>query len=141
MQQFNDAIDAEIHELDTALMRLTTLRLLMATGKHALVDRAVDELGQSMEAFDTAEQRAVGALEDSGFKTVDEAAEAQEVDLRVALERRAATLRERHRDVRVALATTGAAAERSLLQAAEHLPGASVASRPARNQHPFITTG
>ncbi|MFV2040278.1 MAG: hypothetical protein ACC660_08540 [Acidimicrobiales bacterium] len=139
MQQFNDALDVEIHELDTVLLRLTTLRLLMATGKHGLVDRAVDELGQSMEAFEAAERRAIGALDDCGFQTIDEAAAAQEVDVRVGLERRAATLRARHRDVRVALATTGAAAERSLRQAAQHISG-DVAARPlAHNRHPFLT--
>jgi len=138
MQQLDHALDREIHEMDTVLLRLTTLRLLMATGQHQMVELAVSELDSSMEAFRQVEGEVMGSLADDGFRTLTEAAAGQ-TDQAGGTEARIETLRSRHRDLRVALASTGAAAERSVRMAADDLSGLLRVDAPANNRHPFLT--
>lgn len=141
MYQLDEALDRQIRELDTVLLRLTTLRLLMATGKHRMVDRAAEELEDSMSSFEAAEEDAFGLLQAAGFSTLEDAAASRAADERPALERRASRLRSLHRDVRVALASTGAAAERSVRLAAQQLGGPTVPMPRMQASNPFFTEG
>ena len=87
MHALDDALDREIDQLDTVLLRLTTLRLLMAAGKHHMVDRAVRDLEGSMALFEDAEAGARSALTSHGFESITEASEAAEAAARLRLER------------------------------------------------------
>ena len=138
MHQLNDALDSEIQELDTVLLRLTTLRLLMAAGKHQMVERSVVELDDAMSAFEVSEREAVDLLRAHGYETLSEAAGERPPAERGPMEGRAARLKALHREVRVALATTGAAAERALRSATDHLDGAPQPTL-VTHRHPFLT--
>lgn len=140
MYQLDEALDREINELETVLLRLTTLRLLMAAGKHRLVDRAAAELEAAMDSFEHAEEALVDVLDGAGFDSLETAVAARDVDGRPVLEQRAGLLRSLHRDVRVALATTGAAAERAAAVAANQLDGlATMPTARRRSTNPFFT--
>jgi len=138
MQQLEYELDREIHEMDTVLLRLTTLRLLMAAGQHQLVDLAVSELDHSMRAFQQVEGEVMGSLADAGYRTLAEAAAGQP-DQGGGTQARMEILRSRHSELRVALASTGAAAERSVRMAADDLAGMVQVEAPANNRHPFLT--
>lgn len=138
MNRLDDALAKEQQELDTVLLRLTTLRLLLATGKHRLVDRAIAELQDAMVDFEAAEQHSVAVLHDGGHQTVADAAAALDDIDRDGLIRRSSDLRALHREVRVALASTATATERSLRQSVAAL-GLETKLGRARKSHPFFT--
>lgn len=122
MHRLDHALENEIAELDTVLLRLTTLRLLMAAGRHRMIDRAVAELEDAFGEFEAAERRTRDSLDESGLETIDEAADRSGDELlRARLQDQRAQLRTLHRDVRVALSSTGAAASRSLKLATDQL--------------------
>ncbi len=137
MQQLDHALDGEILEIDMALLRLTTLRVLMAGGNHQLVDLAVTELSAAMQAMEQAGGEITIRLADAGYDTLDEAIadNGHESGLRT----RTATARSLHRELRVALATTEAAAEQSIRLAAEGLGELAPISPAASNRHPFLS--
>ncbi len=137
MLALDEALDREIEELDSVLLRLTTLRLLMAAGKHEMVDRAIQELEASMACFEAAESVALSTLSAGGYADISAATSVLAPEDRARLERRAATLRRLHRDVRVAMASTGAAAERAIRSAAQQFQGSDLI--PQRRNNPFLT--
>lgn len=140
MHQLDEALDREIDTLDTVFLRLTTMRLLLAAGKDRLIDRAAAELETAMEAFEAAEEHVVSILADAGHQTLSDAAVASEPAERARLERCTSILHGLHREVRVALSTTGAAAERSLHTALLQLDTGSEGSAPrVRANNPFLT--
>jgi hypothetical protein len=138
MNRLDDALAKEQQELDTVLLRLTTLRLLLATGKHRLVDAAIAELQEAMADFEAAEQESVAVLHDCGHDTVADAAAELDDIARDGLVRRSSDLRALHREVRVALASTATATERSLRQSVSTL-GLDTKLGQARKSHPFFT--
>ncbi len=136
MSELDDALDHEIRELETVLLRLTTLRLLMASGKHGLVDRAAAELEGAMAGYEAAERVTRERLARDGVESLREVAD-RCPEAAPELERRAGALHAIARDVRVAMATTAAAAERSLQAAHRQAPGPAVPAL-ARSRHPFV---
>ena len=138
MLALDEALDREIEELDSVLLRLTTLRLLMAAGKHEMVDRAISELEGSMACFEAAESAALTSLSEKGHSDLSSATSTLAPEERAKVERRAAKLRRLHRDVRVAMASTGAAAERAIRSAALQFEGLELV--PQRRNNPFLTS-
>jgi hypothetical protein len=138
MDRLDEALATEQRELDTVLLRLTTLRLLLATGKHRLVDRAISELQQAMTDFERAESASVDVLQSEGHETVSEAVTNIDEAARMGLTRRASQLRALHREVRVAMASTATATERALRQSAGVLD-LDPAVRSQRRSNPFFT--
>ncbi len=136
MIQLDDALDREIHELETVLLRLTTVRLLMAAGKHGLVERAAIELERAMDGYESAERATAERLAAAGVASLVELAD-RDPDVAHDIERRAGQLRAIGRDVQVALATTATVADRSLDLARQHLPDADLPT-VASTRHPFV---
>ncbi len=139
MQQLTEVLDHEISTLDTVLLRVTTLRLLLAAGKHEMVLQSLEELDDSVAGFEEAARRSQQALLDAGFSSFLEAKAALDVRERVDIDRRLAAATGRRRDVRVALAATGGIAERAIKNAQEHLPGATAPENGTHRRHPFMT--
>ena len=140
MHRLDDALANEQRELDTVLLRLTTLRLLLASGKHRMVDQAIEELEAAMVAFEAAEAHSLAVLREAGHATVSEATVDADDETQVGLERRCAELRALHREVRVAMASTASATERSLRRAATVIDLADDVT-PRRTDTRFFTEG
>jgi hypothetical protein len=142
MQRLDDALANEQRELDAVLLRLTTLRVLMASGQHRLVDLALAELDEAMAGFEAAEEASVALLASEGHDTISSAVVlVDDPELKTRLYRRAAQLRTMHRELRVAMASTAAATERSMREAAAVIDLAEPQRRPARRHHGYYTEG
>lgn len=139
MDRLDEALAREQRELDTVLLRLTTLRVLLASGKHRLVDRALEDLQDAMAGFEAAEAQSVAVLHSDGHETVSDAAEGLDDDHRDAVARRTAELRALHREVRIALASTATATERALRASAAVLEIDLAQHSGHRRSTPFFT--
>lgn len=137
MPKLNEALAAQIDDLDLVLLRLTTLRLLMAAGQHRMTTRALQELEEAFVVFDTSQATIAEILTVEGRASLDDAIGAAGSVEGPALQRLAARSHARQRDARVALSSTGAAAALALRSTTVDL------SDPSRDlpqaKHGFLT--
>jgi len=139
MHQLNKALESETQELDTILLRLTVIRLLLAAGRPHMTSKGLEDLDVAVEAFDRAHAGVDAFLRENGHPTVEEAALGLDIDGRALAHRQLANLRTLHREVRVALSSTGTAAKRSLDNAIEHVPELRPTTPVSERHHRFMT--
>lgn len=133
------AIDREVEALDLVLLRLSTLRLLMAAGRHRMVPTALSDLEVSFDAFEQVADQCRRTLLQAGHATFEDAIEARAEDRRLVLIARVAALRTGHRDLRGAVSATAGSARTALRQTAAADPDGALALPLVSAGHPFLT--
>lgn len=106
----------ELQGLETVLHRLTTLRLMMATGTQRSIERAATELDEALAALGAAESARIEALRRHGFAAVTDAISASDEPLRSDLALTRTRLARTHQEVLGAAQATSTMASRSLGQ-------------------------
>lgn len=139
MAQLTKALDDQLDELDLVMMRLTTVRLLMAAGKHHMIDRAVTEMEEAFAAFGRANDIVGEIVRTQGHTSLTEAIAAAGADEGPVLERQLARVRGLERDLRMALAATNAAAEAGLRQVTVDVSGDQPIVERTGAGHRFLT--
>ena len=114
MNPLADSLRRELQGLETVLHRLTTLRLMMATGTQRSIERAASELDEALVVLGVAESTRVEALRHHGFAAVADAIAASEEPLRSDLTLTRTRLERTRREVRGAALATSTPASRSL---------------------------
>jgi hypothetical protein len=123
MNTLADSLRHELQGLETVLHRLTTLRLMMATGTQRSIERAVTELDDALVALGAAETARTEALRGHGFAAVSDAIAASEEPLRSDLALTRTRLARTHQEVLGAAQATSTLASRSLGQVQATLRG------------------
>ncbi len=116
MNALADSLRHELQGLETVLHRLTTLRLMMATGAQRSIERAAAELDDALSALGSAEIARVEALRSLGFGAVTEAIDASDEPIRSALALTRTRLARTHQEVLGAAQATSTMASQSLGQ-------------------------
>jgi hypothetical protein len=116
MNTLADSLRHELQGLETVLHRLTTLRLMMATGAQRSIERAATELDEALVALGAAETARVEALRGQGFTAVTDAIAASDEPLRSDLALTRTRLARTHQEVLGAAQATSTMASRSLGQ-------------------------
>ncbi len=139
MSHLADALDNQLDELDLVLLRLTTVRLLMAAGKHHMVDRSLAELEAAFADFERSQSQVAHLVQTAGHANLADAiAAADRADVPL-LERRAGRIKTLERDIRTAMAATSAAAAAGLREVTVDISGETpFVDRPGAG-HRFLT--
>jgi hypothetical protein len=138
MNALADSLRHELQGLETVLHRLTTLRVMMATGTQRSIERAATELDEALAALGLAETARIEALRHGGFAAVSDAIAASDEPLRSDLTLTRTRLERTQQEVRGAALATSTLASRSLsrVQAALHELGASSGGTPWQSYGP-----
>lgn len=116
MNALAEAMRTELHGLETLLHRLTTLRLMMATGKQRSIERAAAELEIALDELTRAETARNAELGRVGFTRLADAVAVSDEPLRSDLTLTGGRLQQAQHEVRVAASATSSMASRSLTQ-------------------------
>lgn len=139
MMQLTEVLDHEIRTLDAVLLRLTAVRVLLASGAHDDVPEGLEELDAAVSVFEAAAHDTRRQLLAIGHTSFAELIDVLDQRQRADIEERLLVVTARQRDVRVALASAAAGAERALRNAADHLPADVSTPTPTGHRHPFFT--
>lgn len=71
-----ESLQRHARDLDQAFLRITTLRALLATGQHEVVEHAVGELEDAVLAADASGTEIVEYLNRNGYERVEDLADA-----------------------------------------------------------------
>ena len=138
MNALADSLRHELQGLETVLHRLTTLRLMMATGTQRSIERAATELDDALVALGVAETARVEALRRHGFAAVADAIAASDEPLRSDLSLTRTRLARTQQEVMGAAQATSTMASRSLgrVQSTLRDLGASSSDTPWQSYGP-----
>jgi len=114
MNELADALKHELQGLEILLHRMTTLRLMMATGTQRSIERAAGELDEALAALNVAESARAAELSRAGFTDVAQAIDASDEPLRSDLTLTRTRLQRTHQEVLGAASATSSMASRSL---------------------------
>lgn len=110
MHQFIPVLDEQIDTVELLLLRLTTVRLLMASGQHDLVARGIDDVETAFAHFDVSLAAGTDLLDATGHDSLADVIAGSDGDIAAELERRSSRLRTLERDLRVLISSTANAA-------------------------------
>lgn len=133
MHALAEAMRTELQDLEILLHRLTTLRLVMATGTQRSIERAAVELDEALRTLGDAETARTAALHRFGHTSMGAAIEQCEEPLRSDLALTRSRLERTHNEVLGAARATSAMASRSLAHITEAIQslGADRVAEPA----------
>jgi hypothetical protein len=114
MNTLAEALRTELQDLEILLHRLTTLRLVLATGTQRSIERAAVELDEALWALGDAESARTEALRRSGHTSMVAAIAECEEPVRSDLTLTRSRLERTHNEVLGAATATSAMASRSL---------------------------
>ncbi len=139
MAQLTEVLDNQLDELDLVMLRLTTVRLLMAAGKHQMIDRSVAELEDAFGSFERSQAQLGEIIRLGGHESLAEAIAAAGDDHAPVLERQVSRVRALERDLRMAMAATNAAAEAGLREVTVDVSGDQPVVERSGPGHRFLT--
>jgi hypothetical protein len=114
MHQFIPVLDEQIDTVELLLLRLTTVRLLMASGQHQLVARGLEDVETAFAHFDVTLTAGTDLLRATGHDSLQDAIAGCDGDLAAELEQRGSRLRALERDLHVLISSTANAAQAGL---------------------------